>query len=95
MNINYLKNLIQLKKSVPFATLRYQSTSVAGSHVPQEFDRSIYFMSKIDINEPKFNKILIANRGEIACRVIKSCRAMGIKTVAVHSDVDYNSVGFF
>ena len=30
--------------------------------------------------------------GEIACRVIKTCRAMGIKTVAVHSDVDSNSL---
>ena len=40
----------------------------------------------------KFNKILIANRGEIACRVIKSCKAMGIKSVAVYSDADYNSV---
>jgi len=35
-----------------------------------------------------FKKILIANRGEIACRVIKSARAMGIKTVAVYSDAD-------
>lgn len=35
-----------------------------------------------------FNKILIANRGEIACRVIKSARSMGIKTVAVFSDAD-------
>ncbi|MCP4126432.1 MAG: ATP-grasp domain-containing protein, partial [Gammaproteobacteria bacterium] len=35
-----------------------------------------------------FNKILIANRGEIACRVIKSARIMGIKTVAVYSDAD-------
>ncbi|MBY5972214.1 ATP-grasp domain-containing protein [Ferrimonas balearica] len=35
-----------------------------------------------------FTKILIANRGEIACRVIESARAMGIATVAVHSDVD-------
>lgn len=33
-------------------------------------------------------KILIANRGEIACRIIKTARAMGIKTVAVYSDVD-------
>ncbi|KPP85020.1 MAG: propionyl-CoA carboxylase alpha subunit PccA [Rhodobacteraceae bacterium HLUCCA08] len=35
-----------------------------------------------------FKKILIANRGEIACRVIKTARKMGIATVAVHSDAD-------
>ncbi len=35
-----------------------------------------------------FEKILIANRGEIACRVMKSARKMGIKTVAVYSDAD-------
>ena len=39
-----------------------------------------------------FKKILIANRGEIACRVIKTCQKMGIKTVAVYSDVDHNSL---
>ena len=39
-----------------------------------------------------FNKILIANRGEIACRVIKTARKMGIKTVAVYSDADRDAL---
>ena len=39
-----------------------------------------------------FDKILIANRGEIACRVIKTARKMGIKTVAVYSDADRHAL---
>ncbi len=39
-----------------------------------------------------FKKILIANRGEIAVRVIRACKEWGISTVAVHSDVDRNSM---
>jgi len=39
-----------------------------------------------------FNKILIANRGEIACRVIKTARRMGIRTVAVFSDADRHAL---
>jgi propionyl-CoA carboxylase alpha chain len=39
-----------------------------------------------------FNAILIANRGEIACRVIKSAKALGIKTVAVYSDADASAL---
>ncbi|SLN27983.1 Acetyl-/propionyl-coenzyme A carboxylase alpha chain [Roseivivax jejudonensis] len=39
-----------------------------------------------------FDKILIANRGEIACRVMKTARAMGIRTVAVYSDADKSAL---
>jgi propionyl-CoA carboxylase alpha chain len=39
-----------------------------------------------------FKKILIANRGEIACRIIKSARKLGIKTVAVYSEADRDAL---
>ena len=39
-----------------------------------------------------FKKILIANRGEIACRVIRACREMNIASVAVYSEADKNAL---
>jgi hypothetical protein len=48
--------------------------------------------NKIQGNDKLIKKVLIANRSEIACRIIRSCKAMGIETVAIYSDADANAL---
>jgi len=92
MHISNLKSIALLRSKIlanSNIVRLNQTAAIANANSDQ---RGIYFLSKINPNETKFNKILIANRGEIACRVIKTCKAMGIKSVAVFSDADYNSL---
>uniref|UniRef100_A0A5K3EX05 Propionyl-CoA carboxylase n=1 Tax=Mesocestoides corti TaxID=53468 RepID=A0A5K3EX05_MESCO len=53
--------------------------------------KEFYFNDKFVTGESRFEKILIANRGDVACRVIATCRRLGIKTVAVYSVADAGS----
>ena len=56
--------------------------------LPELYFRYLIFLRRSSISHPPFEKVLIANRGEIACRIIHSCRSMGIKTVAIYSTID-------
>ena len=49
-------------------------------------------MAEPTFDRPLINKILIANRGEIAVRVVRACNEMGIKSVAIYSDADKNAL---
>ncbi|XP_022691355.1 propionyl-CoA carboxylase alpha chain, mitochondrial-like isoform X1 [Varroa jacobsoni] len=79
-------------KSTGEISQRGQRTLAEAAAAIPSWQQLVYTTDPIDTSEQKFGKILIANRGEIACRIIDTCRRMGIRTVAVFSDVDSRSL---
>lgn len=62
---------------------------------PHIFHQTLLYSTAPSIkssNNQRIEKILIANRGEIACRIIKTAKRLGIRTVAVYSDADRDSL---
>lgn len=53
--------------------------------------KAVMFLSLLDNGQHSIDKLLVANRGEIACRVMETAKKLGIRTVAVFSDVDEQS----
>mmetsp|Transcript_61 Transcript_61/g.129 ORF Transcript_61/g.129 Transcript_61/m.129 type:complete len:721 (+) Transcript_61:37-2199(+) len=64
-----------------------RTLSTSARRTPKIIDHA-NILSRSIASNPPFEKILIANRGEIACRVIDTAKRMGIRTVAVYSDAD-------
>ncbi|CEG70719.1 Putative Propionyl-CoA carboxylase alpha chain [Rhizopus microsporus] len=96
MFVNVLKRSIPIliKRQVPQCLVIVRNKRLHTTPLSKYTRQQSCLFSTV-INKPckkTFQKLLIANRGEIACRIIKTAKKMGIKTVAIYTDLDANAL---
>src|SRR6185295_13273396 len=84
-----LRRQFRLKQPLPLFSFSVRRNCYIRPRMP---DCGLDPAARLQVNKPMFKRILIANRGEIACRVIKTARRIGIETVAVYSEADRDAL---